>query len=101
MRRLVRTLLVILALGAFPLIARADCKKCGGRICPSVADLEPGVDACRIKVEETMHVGTNGTWIEWHYTCEPNGDACTNLHVSYTVTGTLANPDWQQTGSSF
>jgi hypothetical protein len=98
MKRLARTLLVILAMGAFPLIARADCKKCGGRTCNSVSDLEAGNDACRIKVEEIMHVGTTGVWIEWHYTCEPSGDACTNLHSSITVTG---SPDWQQVGSGF
>jgi hypothetical protein len=98
MRRLARTLFVVLALGAFPLVARADCKKCGGRTCLSVADLQYGYDACRIKVEETLHVGTNGTWIEWHYTCEPNGDVCTNLHWSITV---VPSPDWQQIGSEF
>jgi len=98
MRRLARTLFVILAFGAFPLVARADCKKCGGRTCPSVPDLIAGYDACRIKVEEILHVGTNGSWMEWKFDCEPSGDTCTNFHTSTTVT---ASPDWQQMGSSF
>ncbi|HEY6051223.1 MAG TPA: hypothetical protein VIZ58_08230 [Thermoanaerobaculia bacterium] len=98
MKRLARIALALVAFTALPLVARADCKKCGGRTCLSVADLEAGNDACRIKVEEIMHVGSNGAWIEWHYTCEPSGDACTNLHVSITVP---PSPGWQQVGSGF
>ena len=98
MRKLARVSLAVLAFSALPLAAKADCKKCGGRTCPSVASLEAGYYACRIKVEETIHVGTNGTWIEWHYTCEPSGEICTNLSTSITVT---PSPDWQQIGSGF
>jgi hypothetical protein len=98
MKKLARISLAVLAFTALPLAARADCKKCCGRTCLSVADLQYGNDACRIKVEETIHVGTGGTWIEWHYTCEPSGDICTNLHWSITVN---PSPDWQQIGSEF
>lgn len=99
MKTLARISLAVLALTALPMVMRADCKKCGGRTCLSVSNLEAGYDACRIKVEETMHVGTNGTWIEWHYTCEPNGETCTNFSTSITVTAPM--PDWQQVGSGF
>jgi hypothetical protein len=95
-KRLVRASLVIVALAVFPVLAKADCRKCDGRYCNSVSDLVAGNDGCRIWSETTYHVGTNGTWMEVKYHCDPVGESCTNLHTSLTVT-----PDFQQVGSSF